>query len=214
MQSTADVHHHVAHPFFPHPDRLFEHAAAFDTAVDLFDAYPSPRDRSIVLFLLRGQLLPARFLHRLEDVHALQRECLKALVLQEVTPCGQRRRRHVGHALLMDTARMGLTQEQHGQRSVDQQEVFQHMTLVLATRARVLFRRVRGARNGALGAIMTKRGAAVGSAAWAVSAVADARGRGGNAPPSRWRKVSILRQGASPKVRSVVRNTGSKTWIQ
>jgi len=165
MQSTADFHHHVAHPFFPHPDRLFEHAAAFDTAVDLFDAHPSPRYRSIVLFLLRGQLLAARLLRRLEDVHALQRERLKALILQEVTPRRKRIWRRGRSALVMDTARMGLTQEKNGQRSVHQQKVFQHVPLFLAARARVLFRRVGGTRNGSLGAVMTKRGAAVGGAA-------------------------------------------------
>src|SRR5713101_4341963 len=98
MQSTADFHHHVARAFFPYPDRLFEHAAAFDTAVDMFDAHPSPRYLSIFLFLLRGQLLAARLLRRLEDVHALQRERLKALILQEVTPRRKRIWRRVRSA--------------------------------------------------------------------------------------------------------------------
>ena len=211
MQGTAYFHHHVAYPFFPHPDRLFEHAAAFDTAVDMFDAYPSPRYLSIVRFLLRGQRLAAWLLHRLEDVHALQRERLQAPILQEVTPHRQRIRRRVGYALVMDTARMGLTQEQNAQRGIDQQEVLQHVLLFLAAIARLLFSRVCGARNGSLGAVMTKRGAAVGGAAWAASDTADARGRGGTSTPSRWRKASTLRQGASPKARSVLRNTGSKT---
>src|SRR2546428_237230 len=110
MQGTADFHHHVAHPFFPHPDGLFEHAAAFDTAIDMFDAHPSPRYLAIARFLLRGQLLPARLLRRLEDVHA-----------------------------------------------------------------------------------------------------EDASDRGGTSTASRWRKASTVRQGASPKVRRVLRNTGSNT---
>ena len=41
MRGIADFHHHVAHPVFPHPDRLFEHAAAFDTGVEMFNTdYP------------------------------------------------------------------------------------------------------------------------------------------------------------------------------
>ena len=214
MQGTAYFHHHVAHPFFPHPDRLFEHAAAFDTAVDMFDAHPSPRDLAIVLFLLWGQLLAARLLCRLEDVHALQRERLQALLLQEVTPRRKRTGRRVRHALVMDTARMGLTQEKNAQRGVDQQEVFQHVPLGLAAIARVLFHRVCGARNGSLGAVMTKRGGAVGVAAWAASDAEDSKGRGGTSTPSRWRKASTLRQGASPKARIVLCNTGRKTCIQ
>ena len=48
-------------------------------------------------------------------------------------------------------------------------------------------------------------------AAWTSSDAADAIGRGGNSIPSRWRQISILRQGASPKVRKVLHNMRSKT---
>ena len=39
----------------------------------------------------------------------------------------------------------------------------------------------------------------------------DASDRGGTSTPSRWRKVSHVRQGASPKARRALRNTGSNT---
>ena len=211
MQGTADFHHHVANPLFPHPDGLFEHAAAFDTAIDLFDAHPSPRYLSIALFLLRRQLLPSRLFRRLDDVHALQRERVKAHVLQQVTPSRQWRRRRVGSALVVDAPRMGLTQKQDAQRGVDQQEVFQPMPLFLAAIARFLFSWIVGARDGALGAVMTKRGAALGAAAGVSSDSEDASDRGGTSTPSRWRKASNVRQGASPKARRVLRNTGSNT---
>ena len=211
MQSTADFHHHVANPFFPQPDRLFEHAAAFDTAVDMFDSHPSPRYLSIGRFLLRRQLLASRLLHRLDDFHAIQHERLKAQILKQVTPSWQRIRCRVCNALVMDTSLMGLTQEQNAQRRVDQQDVFQHVPLFLAAIASFRFSRVCGARDGSLGAVMTKRGAAGGVAAWASSDLDDASGRGGHSTPSRWRKASKLRQGASPKVRRMLRNTGSKT---
>ena len=62
MQRTADFHHHVANPVFPHPDGLFEHAAAFDTAVDMFDAHPPPSDLPIARFLrLRVNSFPRGF---------------------------------------------------------------------------------------------------------------------------------------------------------
>src|SRR5712691_5988873 len=213
MQGTADFHHHVAHAVFPHPDGLFEHAAAFDTAIDMFDAHPSPSNLPVVRFLFWRQLFPARLLRGLDDIHALQRERLKAQVLQQLAPSRKRIRCRVGHALVVDAARLGLTQEQDAQRSVDQQEVFQHMPLFLPAIARFLFSRIFGARDGSFGAVMTKRGAAAGVAAWTAADGADAKGRGGNSPPRRWRKASTLRQGASPKLRKVLRSTGSKTCI-
>src|SRR5262249_14006848 len=43
MQCTANFHHHIAYPLFPHPDGLFERATTFDTAIDMCDAHPSAR---------------------------------------------------------------------------------------------------------------------------------------------------------------------------
>ena len=203
MQGTADFHHHIAHPVFPPPDGLFEHTAAFDTAIDLFDTHPSPRKRAVIRFLFCGQLVPARLLRGLEDVHALQREPLKAHVSQQLTPSRKRIQGRIGHALVVDAARRGLTQEHDTQRGVDQQEIFQPMPLFLPAIARLLFRRIVGARDGSFGAVMTKGGMASGVAAGTASDRADASGTGGNASPGHWRKASILRQGASPKVRKV-----------
>ena len=211
MQCTADFHHHVTYPIFPHPDSLFEHAAAFDTTIDMFDAHSAPSNRLVVCFLFWCQRFPAWLLRWLDDVHALQREPLKAQVLQQLAPCRQRIRCRVGHALVVDASRLGLTQEQDAQLGVDQQEIFHHMPLFLPTIARALFRRIGGAWDGSFGAVMTKRGAAAGGAAWTASNGVNATGRGGALPPRRWRKASTLRQGASPKVRKVVRSTGSKT---
>jgi len=77
MQCTAELHHHVAHPVFPHPDGLLEYAAAFDPAFDMCDAHAPLRDLSIVCLLLRRHLFPSRLLRRLDDGHALERARLK-----------------------------------------------------------------------------------------------------------------------------------------
>jgi hypothetical protein len=111
----------------------------------------------------------------------------------------------------MDAARMRLAQEEDAPGLINQQEVFQRVPFFLAAITRFLFSRVVGARNGALGAIMTKRGAAVGGSAGTASAREASTGTEGPATPSCSRRASIWRQGASPKVRSVLRNTGSKT---
>jgi hypothetical protein len=211
MQRTTDFHHHVANPGFPHSDRLFEHAAAFDTAVDMFDAHAPPSKLPIPRFLCPRQLVPTGLLRGLEDVHAVPRECLKARILQQLTPRWQRIGCGIGDAFVMDTTRMCLAQEEDAQGSIDQEKVFQHVPLFLAAITRFLFSRVVGARDGALGAVMTKRGATGGEVSWPASAGDVGSGREGTSTPRRACKASTLREGASPKVRRVLRNTGSKT---
>src|SRR5262245_21221082 len=111
MQGTADFHHHVAYPVFPHAYGLFEHTAAFDTAVDRFDTHPAPRDLAVVRLLLWRQCFPTWLLRGLEDSHPLHCEPLKAQVLQQLTPRRQRIGRDISYALVVDAARRGLTQE-------------------------------------------------------------------------------------------------------
>src|SRR5262245_43961344 len=211
MQSTANFHHHIAYAVFPHPNSLLEHTAAFDTAIDMFDTHPALSDRPVVRFLCGRQRFSARFPRRLKDRHARQGEALKAHVLQQLTAFRQRIRGCIGDALVMDTARMRLTQEHDAQRGIDEEQVFQHMPLFLAAITRFLCSRVCGARNGSLSAVMTKRGAAAGVAAWSTADEAASQGSSASASPRWWRNASTLRHGASPKVRKAFRNTGSKT---
>ncbi len=211
MQRTTDVHDHVANAVLPQPDGLFEHPATFDAAIDLFDAPPSPSELSIGRFLGSRQRFPTRLLRRLEDAHPLQCERLETQVLQQLAPRRQRIRRRIGHMLVMNTPRMGLTQEENAQGLIDQEEVLQHVALFLAAIARFLLSRVVGARDGSLGAVMTKRGAAGGVAVWAPSVGEASNAGDGSSTSRRARQASIWRQGASPKVRSVSRKTGSKT---
>jgi hypothetical protein len=211
MQRTTDFHHHIADAGFPHADRLFEHTAAFDTAVDMLNADAPPSRLPIPRFLGPGQLVPTRLLRGLEDVHAVQRECLKARILQQLTPRRQRIGCGIGDAFVMDTTRMRLAQEEDVQGFIDQEQVFQHVPLLLAAITRFLFSRVVGARDGSLGAVMTKRGATGGGALCPASTGDMSRDEDGTSTPRRACKASTLREGASPKVRRVLRNTGSKT---
>ena len=182
MQGTADFHHHVAYAVFPHPDRLFQHTTAFDTAIHMFDTHPASRELPVDRFLCGGQFFSTRLLRRLEDLHACQREPLKSEVLQQLTPRWQRIRRHIGQAFIVHTARGGFTQEHNAHRGIDQQEVFQHMALFLAAITRFLFNRVCGARDGSLGAVMTKRGGVAGVAAWTTADKAATTGRDASSP--------------------------------
>ena len=211
MQSTANFHHHIAYAVFPHPDGLLEHAAAFDTAIDMYDAHPTPSDRVVVGLLCGRQRFSSRLLCRLEDLHALQGAPLQAEVLEQLAPRWKRIRGRVGQTLVVDTAWSGRTQEHDAQRGLDEEQVFQPMPLFLAALTRFLFSRVCGARHGSLGAVMTKRGAAAGVAAWSTADEAASTGRSASASPRWWRNASTLRHGASPKVRKAFRKTGSKT---
>ena len=211
MQSTANFHHHVAYSLFPHPDGLLEHTAAFDTAIDMVDAHPTSSALVVVCLRCGRQRFAAWLLCRLKDLHALQSEPLQAHVLQQLAPRWQWRGRHIGHALSVDAAWSGLTQEHDAQGGIDEEQVFQHMPLFLAALTRLLCSRVCGARHGSLGAVMTKRGAASGGAAWSTADEAASKDKSASASPRWWRKASTLRHGASPKVRKAFRNTGSKT---
>src|SRR6267142_2850796 len=77
--------HHVANACFPQPDRLFEHAAALNAAVDLFNAHPSPGECPIAGLVGLRQGFSTRLLHRWHDLHAIPRAGLKAHVLQQAT---------------------------------------------------------------------------------------------------------------------------------
>ena len=213
MQCTANCHHHVAYPLFPHPDGLFERATTFDPALDLFDASPSARHRAVVRFLFGGQLVSAWLLRGLEARHTLQRAPWKAQGLQHLTPRRQRIRRRIGPTLVVDAARSGLTQEHDAPWGIEQEQIVQPRPLVLAALTRFLCRCVWGARDGALGAVMTKRGATAGGAVWTVADGANVMGSSPSSPSRWWRQASTRRHGASPQVRKVLRNPGSKTCI-
>jgi hypothetical protein len=211
MQRTADFHHQIANPRFPYPDGLFEHAAAFDTAVDAFDAHAPPRYLPILRFLRPRQLMPAGLFRRLNDGDTVQREGLKAQILEQLTPHGQQIRRRVGTSLVVHTARMRCTEEQDVRGPIDAQEVFQHVPSFLSAIPCFLFSRIVGARDGSLGPVLTKRGGGLGTTAGTASVGEASPGRAGPVPLSCSRRASTWRQGASPKVRSVFRKTGNKT---
>jgi hypothetical protein len=211
MQRTADFHRYVANAGFPHSDRLFEHTAAFDAAVDMLDAYAPPSKLPLPRVLGPRQFVPTRLLRGLKDVHTVPRQGLKARILQQLTPRRQRIGCGIGDALVMDTTRMRLAQAEDAPGLIDQEQVVQHVPLVLAAITRVLCSRVVGARDGSLGAVMTTRGATGGGVRCPASAGDGSKGRDGTATPRHACKASTLREGASPMGRKVWRHTGSKT---
>jgi hypothetical protein len=84
MQGTTDVPHDIAHAYFPQANGRFQDAAAFDTAVDMFEAHAPPRQPPIPHVLHPRQLPAAGLCRRVEDGHTLQSARLQAQVLPEL----------------------------------------------------------------------------------------------------------------------------------
>ncbi len=99
------------------------------------------------------QLLAVGFLGWHENLHVGKREGQKAQILQQPTPG----REGVG---LMDAAAVGVTEKEDREQPVDQQDIFYRMVFVLAAITLGLFRRILGADDAPLGAVMGKRGEA------------------------------------------------------
>jgi hypothetical protein len=87
MPCIPDFHRHVTNPGFPYTVGLCKHGAIFNAAVDMFDAHSWPSERPVLRFLRSRQLLAVGILRRLEDIHPIQRNCLKAHILPQLAPC-------------------------------------------------------------------------------------------------------------------------------
>src|SRR5262245_41080314 len=116
----------------------------------------------------------------------------------------------------MDTAAMGRTQKQDGERGIDQQDIFYGVISFLTAITRFLFNRVLGADDTPLGAIMGKRG----DAGAVVGPVAPSPGSSSGVTtvataacetPKRCARAVRERVGASPRARNAARRAGSRT---
>src|SRR5262245_56809158 len=119
----------------------------------------------------------------------------------------------------MDTAAIGVAQEEDQEEGIDQQDIFDRVVSFLAAITRFLFNRVLGADDAPFGPVMGKRGEA-GAAAGAAprgtgfsSSGATTGAASAAETPSRWASAASERVGASPKVRSAARRAGRRTWI-
>src|SRR5215467_9915907 len=118
----------------------------------------------------------------------------------------------------MHPTAMGRTQKEDDEERIDEQDIFDGVVLFLAAIARGLFRRVVGADDAPLGAVMGTRGAAgaavgtattgAGSSVSGVTTVAASASE----TPRRWARAARERAGASPRARSAASNTGNRTW--
>jgi hypothetical protein len=215
MQRTAKFHDQIADTLLPQAESVFDDATALHTAVDMLTPQPTLIQGLVGQLLFQRQLLATRFLRRHEDVHLGQREGQEAQILSQPTPSGQGIRRRLGDALLMDTAAVGLTQEEDGEWGIDQQDIFPRVILFLAAITVRLFSSILGAADAPFGAVMGKRGD-TGAAAGAAAGGSSSRGTATAAAalsetPSRCARAVRERAGVSPRVRSAAWRAGNRT---
>lgn len=177
MERTGHFHDEVANGAAPESQGILDHPTAFDAAVDMFNPHPPPRQRLVLGFLFGCQRAATGLLGRLEHRDAVEREGEKAQILEQLAVGGQRVGRVIRNAFVMHPSFKGCAQKQDGQAGIDQEEILQRVALFLAAIVEGLFSRVRGARDGSLGTVVTKRGdvSAPGDGSAGCSAVVAAR---------------------------------------
>ena len=116
----------------------------------------------------------------------------------------------------MDAAAVGVTEKEDREQRIDQQDIFDRMVLFLAAITLGLFKRVFGADDAPLGAIMGKRGdtdAVVGPVTTGAgsSSTEPTAAAAASETPSRWARAVRERAGASPRARSAASSAGRRT---
>jgi hypothetical protein len=119
MQRTADLHHQIAAARLPEPAGVVDHTAALDAAIDVLDAHPLAGDASLRCFLPAREGLASRLSSRHEGLDMVARRRKEAQMLEQ--PMARRSGiwGAIGNPPLVGTTRVGLTQEQDGERGVD-----------------------------------------------------------------------------------------------
>ena len=219
MQRPADVHDQIPGTCLSQAIRIEDHATALDAAVDGLDADATACDAPIRGFLGARAGPAPRLLGGHDDLDLVERKRQKAEVLEPPAACGSGVGRGLRHALVVDTARRGLTQQEPRERRVDQQHMLHRMACFLTAITARLFKRVLGAREAPFGAIVATRGAvgprtgaAAGHAAGVFSsAVGTTRApASASVTPTRCASACTARLGASPSVRRVPCSTPHK----
>jgi hypothetical protein len=158
MESTAHFHHKIAYSILNEANSFFDHAAPFDTAVDMLDPHPTLGNQAISSLLLSCELTSTRFLGGGDGFYSLKSEGLEAQVLQKMASLWQRVRSGIGNSFIMPLSFNRITEEDDGEALIDQEHVFHRVPLFLAAVIELLIIRVLGARDHSLCSIMTKRG--------------------------------------------------------
>ena len=215
MQGTTDLHHEIADALLPQADPVFDDTATLDTAIDMLDPEPPLVERLVGQVLLQGQLPTAGLLRRHEDLHLREREGQETEILQQPTPGRERVGGGLRDTQIMGTAAVGAAQKEDDEHGIDEQDIFDSVVLFLPAITVGLFKRVLGADDAPLGAVVGKRGDAGAAVGTALPGVGSSSNSGvttvaasASETPSRCARAVKERAGASPRVRNAASSGG------
>jgi hypothetical protein len=161
MPPTADVHDQITDARLPQAAGVGNHATAFDAAVDVLNTHAAAGDTPIRGFLGARQGSSSRFVGGHDAFHLVKGERHEAKILEQPAACGQGGRRGIGHPLVVSAPRTGRTQQEDGERRIDQAHMFHRMAFLLAAITARLLSRILGILDAPFGAIVAKRGGRV-----------------------------------------------------
>src|SRR6266540_4537112 len=171
MQPTTRFHHGITNTILQETDYIFHNPITFHPTNGVFNADSDGGDTTIGRFLRRSEFPATRCFLRLEDRDARQDKALEALILIQATAGWQGIACQLCNALIRGLSFTGVAQEAHVTGLVDHEEVFERVTLLLATVIFLLVLGIFRAVDGSFGTIMKKR--AVGAPASVRSAASS-----------------------------------------
>ena len=173
MQPTTRFHYGITNAILQETDFVFHNPIAFHPTNGVFNADSDGGNTTVGRFLRWSELPAMRCFLRLDDRDARQEKSLEALLLIQATAGWQGIACQLCNALIRGLSFTGVAQEAHVTGLVDHEEVFERVTLLLATVIFLLVLGICRAVDGSFGTIMKKR-AVVGPASvrFAASSVA------------------------------------------
>ncbi len=159
MQATARFHDGVTNPVLQEANFVFHDSIAFHPTNGVFNTHSGRGNSTIGLLLRRGQFPTMWGFLGLDDRDARQAKPLKALILIQATTGWQRIAGQFGNRLISGFTFVGMAQEAHVTGLRDHEEVFERVTLLLATVVFLLLFGIDRALNRTFGTSMPKRGA-------------------------------------------------------
>src|SRR5919198_193661 len=158
MQPTTRFHHGIPNAILQETDFVFHNPIAFHSTNGVFNADSDGGNTTIGRFFRRSEFTTTRCFLQLEDRDARQEKSLEALILIEATAGWKGIACQLGHALIRGFSFTGVAQEAHVTGLIDHEEVFERVTLLLATVIFVLLFGICRAVDRTFGTIMPKRG--------------------------------------------------------
>jgi hypothetical protein len=158
MQATTGFHNSITYPVLQKTDFVLHDPVAFHPTNSVFNP-DSDRGNTTIRRLLRGCEFPSTgFFLGLDDRNVLQAEPLEAPILIQAAARWQGIASKLCQALIRGFAFIGVAQEAHVTGLVDHEEVFERVTLLLATVILLLVLGIFRAVDGSFGTIMKKKG--------------------------------------------------------